>query len=119
MAELLLDTDIFIDHLRGARRLNPGGDSLSFSVVTRAELFAGQSADEDELRGLLAPFRELPLNVATAELAGRLRRETGLALADAMVAATALIHRLQLLTRNRKHFEQVPGLQLAPSSTGG
>jgi predicted nucleic acid-binding protein len=35
-----------------------------------------------------------------------------LQIADALIAATALEHRLPLMTRNRRHFEQVPGLTL-------
>jgi predicted nucleic acid-binding protein len=45
-----------------------------------------------------------------AERAGRIRRETGLRLPDALIAATALERGLTLTTRNRRHFEAVPGL---------
>ena len=43
MADILVDTDIFIDHLRGSAELKPGRNRLHYSVVTRAELFAGNS----------------------------------------------------------------------------
>jgi len=112
MAEALLDTDVFIDHLRGKRRLRAPRDGIAYSAVTRAELFAGRGADEDGVRTLLAPFHELPVDRAIAELAGRIRRETGVALADALIAATALAHRLTLVTRNRRHFARVTGLRL-------
>lgn len=55
VADLLVDTDIFIDHLRGA---------------------------------------------------------TELRLPDAIIAATALVHGLQLSSRNAKDFERVRGLRL-------
>lgn len=31
---------------------------------------------------------------------------------DLLIAATALHHDLTLVTRNRKHFERIPGLDL-------
>lgn len=112
MADILVDTDIFIDHLRGARTLDVGGDSVSYSVVTRCELFAGARADEMVIRVLLAPFTELPIDRRVAERAGRVRRETGTLIADALIAATALEYGLALATRNTRHFERVPDLQL-------
>ena len=38
MADVLVDTDVFIDHLRGAHALRPGSHRLHYSVITRAEL---------------------------------------------------------------------------------
>lgn len=114
MAELLLDTDVFVDHLRGARRLNPGRHRLCYSVVTRCELFAGRGADEELLGLLLAPFREFPVDRAVAERAGRIRRETGVRTPDALIAATALEHRLTLVTRNLRDFQPIKGLRVAP-----
>lgn len=119
-ADLLVDTDVFIDHLRGARRLDPGPHALSYSTVTRCELFAGDRGDEETIRHLLAPFRELDVDRAVAERAGALRRRTGIRTPDALIAATALVHGLDLLTRNRRHFEVVPGLTVrtAPGEPG-
>ena len=31
---------------------------------------------------------------------------------DILIAATAIAHDLTMLTRNRRHFERVPGLRL-------
>jgi len=113
VAELLLDTDVFVDHLRGARRLRPGRHRLHYSVVTRCELFAGRGTDEGVVRILLAPFRELPVDRGVAERAGRIRREAGVRTPDALIAATALEHRLTLVTRNVRDFERVPGLRIS------
>lgn len=112
MAELLVDTDVFIDHLRGAAKLAPGRDVVSYSVVTRCELFAGAGGEERVLRDLLAPFREHDVDRKIAELAGRIRREIGVRTPDALIAATALQHKLILVTRNASDFERVPKLRL-------
>lgn len=111
MADLLLDTDVFIDHLRGAAEIRPGQHRLHYSVITRAELFAGNTAT-DLASQLLAPFRELAVDRAVAERAGRVAREFGLRLPDALIAATALENGLQLSTRNTKDFERVRGLRM-------
>jgi predicted nucleic acid-binding protein len=106
----LVDTDVFIDHLRGATELKAGSHRLHYSVITRAELFAGSTAT-DVVSRLLAPLREVPVDRAIAERAGRLRRETGIRLPDALIAASALERRLLVATRNRKDFEPVRGLR--------
>jgi predicted nucleic acid-binding protein len=112
VADLLVDTDVFIDHLRGARRLAPRGDSLSYSAITRCELFAGAAEQEEPVARLLAPLRELAVDRAVAEAAGRIRRGTGIRTPDALIAATALVHSLPLMTRNRRDIERVPRLKL-------
>jgi toxin FitB len=110
VADVLVDTDVFIDHLRGAAALRAGSHRLHYSVVTRAELFAGSSAT-DAVSRLLAPLREVPVDRAIAERAGRLRRETGVRLPDALLAATALERRLAVATRNRRDFEPIRGMR--------
>ncbi len=111
VTDVLVDTDIFIDHLRGALPLKPGRHRLSYSVITRAELFAGATGTDLAAR-VLSPFREIRVDRPIAERAGRIRRESGLRMPDALIAATALERKLSLATRNKKHFEQVRGLRV-------
>lgn len=111
VADLLIDTDVFVDHLRGAAEIRSARNRLHYSVITRAELFAGNTATNLAAR-LLAPFRELPVDRDVAERAGRVAREFGLRLPDAIIAATALEHGLSLSTRNVKDFDRVRGLRL-------
>lgn len=111
MADVLVDTDIFIDHLRGSVEFKPGRNRLHYSVVTSAELFAGNSAT-DLVSQLLGPFRELTVDRSVAERAGRVVREFQLRMPDALIAATALENRLTLMTRNRKDFDKVRGLRI-------
>lgn len=113
MADVLVDTDVFIDHLRGAAQLRPGRNRLHYSVITRAELFAGSTASAFAGQ-LLAPFREVAVDRCIAERAGRVARESGLRLPDALIAATALEKGLQLATRNVSDFDKVRGLRIKP-----
>ena len=112
VAELLLDTDVFVDHIRGARRL-PVSRPAAYSVITRCELFAGDAKDEPVVRALLASHAEIEVVAPIAERAGRLQRDISrLRTPDALIAATALERDLELVTRNRRDFAAVPGLRV-------
>jgi toxin FitB len=113
VAELLVDTDVCIDHLSGLKRL-PRAGRLGYSVITRAELLAG-ATEEDEayVRRLLAGMDELPVDRRVADRAGLLRRQPPrLRMPDALIAATALVHSLALHTNNTRDFKRVRGLRL-------
>ncbi len=106
---VLVDSDVVIDHIRGAHPLPDF--PLAFSVITRCELFAGRDREE-YLHELLAPMHEIPIDASIAERGSRLKRTVQLQTPDALIAATALEHALPLMTRNRRHFDRVPGLAL-------
>lgn len=113
MGDLLVDTDVLVDHLRGVKRIDAGSDRLHYSTITRAELFSGDQAQLDLVRTLLEPMTEHAVDGALAELGGRIWRAASIPLPDALIAATALAADLPLATRNRRHFERVEGLRLA------
>ena len=122
VARILVDTDVLIDHLRGHQRFVAGRDEVHVSAVTRAELFSGRGGEERRIRRLLQPMIALSIDPAVAERAGRLRRETTRRLPDALIAATAIEHRLVLVTRNTREFEGIRGLRVrspAGSATVG
>lgn len=112
VTQILVDSDVLVDHLRGHRRLVAGRDDLHVSAVSRAELFAGRGAEERRIRRLLSPMTQLPVDTAVAERAGRLRRGGALRLPDALIAATAMEHRLTLVTRNARDFADIRGLKV-------
>jgi predicted nucleic acid-binding protein len=117
MDAVLVDTDIFIEVLRGrnpelARRwiaLASAESLLFYSPVTVAELIHG--VEESERPDVLERFEEMacaPLDLEVGIQAGnylqRFHRSHGLQVADALIAATAAVYGMRLWTRNRKHF---------------
>lgn len=96
---------------------------LSAASVTRIETLGFHRLSEIHRRWLEAAFnrmRIIPLNDAIAERAISLRQERRMGLTDAIIAATALVHDLQLVTRNVEDFQHVDGLRLSNpiASTG-
>lgn len=114
MKKFLIDTDILIDFLRGkesARKylLKLSEDSpLYCSVITIAEIHAGmRKSEEGKTTVLLDSLFTIPVTEEIAIIAGRLKREVkshSLELDDCLIAATALIEKSVLATRNSKHY---------------
>jgi predicted nucleic acid-binding protein len=96
------------------------------SAVVVGELYKGafrSSATARHLENIekrvLPAVTVLSYDVAAARVYGQVRarlESAGRPLADAdlQIAATALIHDLELVTGNVKHFKRVPGLRLSP-----
>jgi len=89
--------------------------TLFLTPVNLAEVWRGARPSEySSLAELTEAFRVLALDREIGERAGALLRQFagshGLHLADALIAATALVHDLELWTRNRKHYP-MPGLR--------
>ena len=85
------------------------------SIVSRIEVlgFPRWSMLDDarrvRLETLIGALPELPLNDGIAARAIDLRRQKKMSLADSIIAATALIHGLPLVTRNATDFVHVAG----------
>ena len=96
------------------------------SAVVMGELFKGAFRSSAAARHLenvekrvLPAVTVLSYDVAAARVYGQVRAQlesAGRPLADAdlQIAATALVHDLELVTGNVKHFKRVPGLRISP-----
>jgi predicted nucleic acid-binding protein len=116
---LLLDTDIFIDYFNTGR-FHALFDSSRFivyySIITRKELLTKPGLRDNERASIMAELSRCRLIALTASIAARYsdlrRRYPSLEQSDALIAATALIKRLPLMTRNKRHFKIVSDLIL-------
>ena len=115
MARLVIDTDVLIDFLK--RRIQArnylsqrqrAGDVLCYSVITKAEIFAGLRAGEERALGLNVTVQVVWESEAPAELSIRFGRSLTLS------AATAKIHHAKLITLNTKHFPMTDIIVEAP-----
>ncbi|HZA38602.1 MAG TPA: type II toxin-antitoxin system VapC family toxin [Candidatus Baltobacteraceae bacterium] len=110
---VLLDSDILIDYLRGlsaARNYFKSVDAAAISVVSVTELVSGARNDEEEaaMNELFSTMHIVGVDEKIAREAGRLRRQFlrshNVETADALIAATSILHRLQMVTLNRRHY---------------
>jgi predicted nucleic acid-binding protein len=119
----LIDSDVLIWFTRGHQGAGQRLAAISnwtISVITYLELAQG-CRDKAELhrikQGLSAQKTTiLPLSANVGERATQLIDEhalsSGLQLADALIAATAIEHSLVVLTANAKHFGAIPNLKI-------
>ncbi|MFN0093572.1 MAG: PIN domain-containing protein [Dehalococcoidia bacterium] len=106
----LLDTNVLIDALHGieaALALIIASPGAAVSMITWIEVLAGArtNADERAARAILDTLTIVPISLAVAETAWRLRRDTRLKLLDSIILATARVERIPLYTRNTKDFD--------------
>ncbi len=123
----LLDRNVWIDAHGGLpnacrvfaqARATPAA-WIGFSSMTRLEVlgYSGLSAEDDKgLRELLAQFEEVPLFPAVIDEAFRLRRLHKMKSPDAIIAATALLQKAEVVTRNTSDFKKITGLSVLDSS---
>jgi predicted nucleic acid-binding protein len=90
-------------------------DSYAVSVVTRIEVLGYHlltQEDKSDLVTFLAGGLELALDDEVVQLAVLLRQQRRIGLGDVIIAATALVHKLPLVTRNIDDFKHVENLEL-------
>ena len=113
----LLDTNFVINYFKGifsddaAKFTDSVINDLTYvSVITRMELLSWQSLkpkDEEVIKEFIfdSTVFSLEENIITKTIL--LRRTNKIKLPDAIIAATAIVHNLQLITHNLKDFKNI------------
>ena len=116
----LVDSDVFIDYLKdfdlACDFIETHIDRIGLSVITIAEIRAGIKGKEEE-QALDQFLSAIPLYDVTrtiAEMGGdwvrQFGRSHGVEIPDALIAATAAAHHLELKTLNTKHYPMIKDL---------
>jgi predicted nucleic acid-binding protein len=128
---MLIDTNIVSYIYKGDSRAKAyeahlTGRTLFVSFMTVAELYCWpfkKNWGEAKKQGLvqfLRNFAVLPYDEGLAwiwaELVVKTCRDHPMSVADSWIAATAIRHKLPIVTHNKKHFEHVPGLSIISAS---
>lgn len=124
----LVDTDRVVDYLKGRPKAvelftNLLDKGLSISIITYGEIYEGIYFGQDPKstqRGFLQFLRGvnvLPLNRTVmkefARIRGKLRQEKKLiGDPDIMIAATAIVNNLTLISGNKKDFQRLERIKL-------
>jgi tRNA(fMet)-specific endonuclease VapC len=125
----LLDTDICIHLLNGRepglleRFGSHSPNQLALCSIVRAELLFGarrsRRVEENikRVRLFAEPLQSLPFDDRSAEYYGDIRADLAkrgcpIGPNDTLIAAIALVHEARLVTRNRREFERVGGLEI-------
>jgi predicted nucleic acid-binding protein len=88
---------------------------LTISDVTKIEVLGWVNATKEQLQPLY-DFMEianvLPINEAVIEKTITIRQTKKIALGDALIAATALVYDLVVISRNTADFKNIDGLKI-------
>lgn len=121
MNNILLDTNILVYHVAG----DQSATKLVDEAVTNERFFVsilsvieflgwhGHSNEKfAKCKELIGLARIFPVSSEVADKAVELRRSKKIKLADAVIAATALVNELSLATRNIRDFKGIQNLQV-------
>jgi predicted nucleic acid-binding protein len=124
--QLLVDTDILIDVARGipaainCLESKAQNSTLAISVITQMELTVGcrNKSELQNLKQFLRNYRIVKLNESisdkTIELINNYRLSHGLLIPDALIAATAIVINVPLLSKNQRDYRFISELTLLP-----
>ena len=127
--KFIFDTNIAIYFLDGA--LTPTGFEFvietlktkqsALSLISKIEMLGFQFPNllaEQKAVKFAASLPVLPLTDAVADKAIEIRKARKIKIGDAIIAATALVHNLTVVTRNEKDFIGLAGLSLVNPFSG-
>ncbi len=112
----LFDTNILIDLFSGRveakQALEAYPPQNAISLISWIEVMVGAKKYHQEHRTCIAlsAFNIIGVSQDIAERSVNLRQEYGMKLPDAIILATARMHRYELVTRNTKDFARIPGV---------
>jgi tRNA(fMet)-specific endonuclease VapC len=116
----LIDTDVLVDVSRNNQGAIACVDRLgrdwALSRMTALELISGAKNQREVglIDRLMEIYETLPVNDAIGrsayELLKKYAKSNGLRTFDSLIAATAIVERRTLVTKNRKHFGMIEGL---------
>lgn len=122
--KLLIDTDIFIDALKGVKSamnlFRSREIELYCSILVKKELLAKEglkSSERREIFSLLSKTKIFKIDDDITQKFSFLVKQYGEKkelFSDYIIAATAWAKNLPLLTRNKKHFERIKEIKLSP-----
>ena len=119
MGQYLIDTNIVSKYL--SRLLPPEGERLldavidstpQLFVITQIELLSWKSEFENRIREFVNDSSVFALNTEVVEMCVKLRRGRKMRTPDAIIAATAIVNDLTLLTDNEVDFIGISKLKL-------
>jgi predicted nucleic acid-binding protein len=93
-------------------------DDVSISIITAQELIVGARGKRDvaAIESLISVYSIEHIDDAVGLLAydllKRYAKSDGLRTFDSLIASTAMARHLVLVTRNRRHFAMIEGLQI-------
>ena len=88
---------------------------FSISSISKVEVLGFHNfdpIDKRNLESLLATMKTYAINEKVINQAIDLRQKKKMSLGDSIIASTALLYDLPLMTRNSKDFEWIDGLKL-------
>jgi len=112
---VLVDTDVLIDYVKGLRELPL--TQLYISEITLYEFVRG-TKDVDEAKkaieeGFVVLFHDNSVISKAAKIWVELRKDGRIVDdRDILIAATAIVNDIPLLTRNLKHYKRLEGFGL-------
>ena len=117
--EYLIDTNAIIDYLDNKlpERSNKLIDNISskIAVISRIELLSWPNATKNQilvLESFIKGSLVYPLDELTILKTIEIRKVFKIKLPDAVIAATALVNGLSLISRNIKDFVNIPDLNV-------
>jgi predicted nucleic acid-binding protein len=122
--KLVLDTNIFIDKLRGGTKWDEFLSNIDkdaemyLPTIVIFELFSGLSSKKkpiiEEINGFKKYFHQVDLTWNIARRAAEIHRDCPQSTDafDCIIGATAIEIGAQVVTLNQKHFQKIPGVSI-------